>query len=760
MKPRAACHAPAEPAGSASAATAPAVAGDAWPPDDALQQVIALLRVRLRADFSGHSSALLRQRVQRRAARHRLGSLDAYVRLLGRRDDELHQLYRELLAGRRRSFRSDAQWQALSCLLPALVARAAAAGEPLRGWVAGCSTGQEAYALAMLIAEALPAAAREPQLFATDIDAAALATARAGRYSEAELAGIAPERRRRFCVREAADWRIAEPLRRWLVFARHDVTRDPPFARLDLVCCRHLLTYLTPAARAAVLARFAYALKPGGVLFVGAHEGPIVRGEWFEPMAGDGAICRRTAAPADLRGSAGESSGPRRAALERRGAGRRVEDRLPPADAHRAALADLAAANRLLAAANDEVHDANQRLRLANHELDASRDELNAMAEGLRAVNAQLQAKLAELASAHDDLGNLFASSASAMLVLDRQLRVRRYTPALQQLVRLRPADVGRPFTDLALQVEDDTLAADAAAALDGAAVAEREVQQRGDDGHFIRRIAPYRRGDHGIDGVVISFIDVTALRRQERQLRELNASLEARVEERTRSLQQQALELQRLEREVALQADRQRQQLGRDLHDSLGQQLSGIALLAGSLRDRITEPAQAGVLAKLEAAADAAKLQLRAIVEGLSPVEPDARGLAVALCELTRRTRELHGIDCRLDWDERVPTADPFVANQLYLIASEAVHNAVKHARARSIAVAVSVDGDGDGLRLAVRDDGRGFDPAAAGGGMGLRIMAYRCRLLGGALQIDAGDGGSCVSCRLPPGAASEARR
>jgi signal transduction histidine kinase len=202
-----------------------------------------------------------------------------------------------------------------------------------------------------------------------------------------------------------------------------------------------------------------------------------------------------------------------------------------------------------------------------------------------------------------------------------------------------------------------------------------------------------------------------------------------------------------RLVRQVALIADEQRQQLGRDLHDTLGQELTAVGLIASSLgtAGKITPQ----LLAKLEAGVDAAKTQLRAIVKGLAPVEVDAAGLVIALDELAEYTRQRHGIDCRLDCPEPVDAGDNFTANQLYLIAREAVHNAVKHASPKHIVIRLRLC---PGLWLAVEDDGCGIaDGEPSSGGMGLRIMAYRSRIVRGELTVAPRDGGGTVlSCTL----------
>ena len=150
------------------------------------------------------------------------------------------------------------------------------AQDQVRVWVAGCATGEEAYSIAMLLAEAAGACADPPvlQVFATDLDASAIADAREGCYSDADVADVSPERLRRFFVRDTNQYRVRRDLRETVLFAHHNVLKDPPFSHLDLVCCRNLLIYLNRHAQARAVQTFQYALRPGGYLFLGSSESP------------------------------------------------------------------------------------------------------------------------------------------------------------------------------------------------------------------------------------------------------------------------------------------------------------------------------------------------------------------------------------------------------------------------------------------------------------------------------------------------------
>lgn len=207
-----------------------------------------------------------------------------------------------------------------------------------------------------------------------------------------------------------------------------------------------------------------------------------------------------------------------------------------------------------------------------------------------------------------------------------------------------------------------------------------------------------------------------------------------------------------RLEQHLAALANEERQHLGRELHDSLGQQLTGIALLTEALKEHLGRRSTAAeLLTRLSTAVEEAKAQIRTIANGVSPVDIDAGGLVIALEDLARKTHREHGIECRFKFEggDTVSVANNLIATQLYYIAREAVNNAVSHAQPRRIVIELI---DRRGILVAVRDDGRGLpsDPERSGG-MGLNIMRYRCGLVGGALQTEStSGGGTVIACHI----------
>ena len=225
-------------------------------------------------------------------------------------------------------------------IVPELV-EAHTGGQPLRIWVAGCSTGEEPYSLAMLFLERIEALSSriKLQVFASDVDAEAITAARDGAYPVAIETVVSPERLARFFVREDTGWRAAPDLRAAIVFTVQDVLADPPFSRLDMVSCRNLLIYLRPDAQARATDAFHFALRAGGILLLGSAESPLNAEGRYDIVAKTERIYRRVGRPAPGQATALRPQG---AALVRPGEERRVRLASPPASRVRpAALAEL-----------------------------------------------------------------------------------------------------------------------------------------------------------------------------------------------------------------------------------------------------------------------------------------------------------------------------------------------------------------------------------------------------------------------------------
>lgn len=281
-------------------------------PSGALQKIFVLLRARTGADFSGYKPTTIYRRLERRMSVHQLQPLPRYIRYLQENTAEVDLLFRELLIGVTSFFRDPAAFEVLKekALLPLLQGKPP--GTSLRVWAPACSTGEEVYSLAMALMECLDqlsgAERMALQLFATDLDKDAIELARQGAFPASIATEISPERLKRFFNRTERGFSIKKEIRECIVFAPQNVLTDPPFTKLDLLCCRNLLIYLNSESQKKLLALFHYALNPGGVLFLGTAETVNGFSDLYVPLDNRWRIFRRKDHPVTLRALAGMPS--------------------------------------------------------------------------------------------------------------------------------------------------------------------------------------------------------------------------------------------------------------------------------------------------------------------------------------------------------------------------------------------------------------------------------------------------------------------
>jgi len=267
-----------------------------------VEKIVILLRSHTGHDFTLYRRSTLYRRVERRMGIHQLSKIGGYVRYLQENPQELDILFKELLIGVTSFFRDPAAWQQLArTVIPALL-ESRAPGGVLRAWVAGCSTGEEAYSLAIVLTEALNEIKAKHhfsvQIYATDLDKDAIEKARQGLFPENIVADVAPSRLTRFFVKEPDGFRVCKEIRAKVVFAPQNLIMDPPFTKLDILCCRNLLIYLTSDLQKKLIPLFHYSLNPGGVLFLGSAESIGGFANLFVPLAARERIFRRSDAAA------------------------------------------------------------------------------------------------------------------------------------------------------------------------------------------------------------------------------------------------------------------------------------------------------------------------------------------------------------------------------------------------------------------------------------------------------------------------------
>jgi two-component system CheB/CheR fusion protein len=244
-------------------------------------RILQALRSAAGIDFTLYKTGTIRRRIARRMVVRRTESLESYASYLEQNPAEAQALGQDILIHVTSFFREPEAFAALRKNVFPKLAEARSQGEPTRIWVPGCSTGEEVYSVAMALLEFLDKRADDIrcQIFATDVSTAALDRARLGTYSEAAVAGVSPKRLARFFAKVGANYRINKSIRDLCVFARHDLGKDPPFSRLDLISCRNVLIYMGPILQKRVLSIFHYALRPSGFLLLGESEalGPSAR---------------------------------------------------------------------------------------------------------------------------------------------------------------------------------------------------------------------------------------------------------------------------------------------------------------------------------------------------------------------------------------------------------------------------------------------------------------------------------------------------
>jgi len=542
--------------------------------EEALAKAFLLLRKVTGNDLGAYKRTTLLRRIRRRMALVHVETLEEYVQHLESHPAAVQDLYQDLLIGVTSFFRDPPAIEALTRdVFPKLIAGRPAEA-PLRLWVPGCSTGEEVYTLAICLLELLGSTATNPsvQIFGTDVSEAAVAKARAGIYSEKIAADVSPERLARFFIRIDGKLQISKTVRALCVFSRHDLVRDPPFSRLDLISCRNVLIYLRPEAQKTVMAGFHYALKPTGYLLLGRSESPAAATDRFQPVdrehkiyapaangsrsvhaarpatslpekaqlgAPPGAIVQTAAARAVFRGvevevipvqvpaAAGQrsffvffegspaagSGRPKAKIAETQGGYAGIAEELAATrDYLQHVIDDQAASNQELQAAHEEALSGNEELQSLNEELETAKEELQSGNEELTTLNEELHHRNLDLVRLSDDLVNLLGSLHVPVVLLGPDLRLRRFTPGAAKLFNLLPTDHNRLLTDLRSSLDLPDLEALIRKSIATVTAVEREVQDSSGRWHSLR-IHPYKTSADKIDGAVMILVDIHDLK-------------------------------------------------------------------------------------------------------------------------------------------------------------------------------------------------------------------------------------------------------
>lgn len=640
---------------------------------DLLNKIYIILRGTTGVDFTYYKPTTVKRRIARRMLLNKIDKLDEYVNYLQANPDELGELYQDILINVTEFFRDHGSFDTLKTEVFPNITKDRTADTPIRIWVPGCSTGEEVYSIAITLLEFLDNVPIKPaiQIFATDINERVLSQARTGIYPESITNDVSPERLRRFFSKVTDGYQVNKSIREMCIFAKHNITKDPPFSRLDFISFRNVLIYMGSVLQKKVVPVLHYALNPNGFLMLGTAETvgefsmlfslvdkkhkiyarrpvpsklPIefaVAGYPLEQLEIEG----RTSVPAEKRlpefnvmevanhvvldrfappgvvindkldvvqfrghtspylehasGAASlnllsmareglaldlrtlihkakttnaivakeglkvlyngsykyvdlevipikspaeefyylvlfedvtaekekkEAPGKEEAAKEKPAEGEecaRLKRELGSTkDYLQSVIEEKDAANEELRAANEEIQSSNEELQSINEELETAKEELQSTNEELTTVNEELQNRNFELSQVNDDLNNVLSSVSIPIVILGRDLRIRRFTPAAQRLLNVIPADIGRSIINIQPNIELPDLEHTVLDVIESLNVKTEEVLDRSGRWYSMH-IRPYRTAENKIDGAVVAFLDINDLKSSMERLRE-----------------------------------------------------------------------------------------------------------------------------------------------------------------------------------------------------------------------------------------------
>jgi chemotaxis methyl-accepting protein methylase/signal transduction histidine kinase len=698
-----------------------------------LRAILERVRAETGQDFRGYKRSTVLRRIRRRLQVHRVGSLSAYLEVLRAQPDEVDALRAELLIRGTRFFRDPDAFRALAdTALPDVLSPSAPAA-PVRVWVPGCATGEEAYSLAMLLTERAAAVELDPEritIFATDVSEAALDTARRGRYPEAAAVDVPKAYRERYFGRDGDDLVVNERIRRRVLFARHDVVGDPPFIDLALVSCRNLLIDLRRSLQKKILARFHFGLREGGYLFLGGAETADLAAADYREVVPAHRVYQRCPTPSTVPvrapeaapGEADRSGTDPSATPPHAGPTRRL--RRGPAGGSRTAI-------RI---ASEELRSMNEEYRLIGKKAGAATRDLEAL-------NQRLDAKVEALQTPAEDLQNLLRATGVGALFLDRDLCLERHTEPAGAFVDLPPAESECPVEALSHRLEYDDLRADAATALETLTPVTREVPTDTEEWVLVRH-HPYRTVEDRVAGVVVTLLDVTERKAAEADRARASDALEARDEQ-----------VDTLAKALTAAEQRERDRLSHLLHDDLQQLVYAARMKIDTLKNQATLDGRLERLAERAIALlDDSVEVTRTLSSELSP--PIGNESVRDLAEwLVIRMQESHGLAVSVESRGDLMVTDRPTRLLLYRGMRELLFNVVKHAGVDE--ATLRLEGDEERLRVVVGDAGAGFDPGAEldpEGGTGLGNVFDRIEMIGGSVMVDAAPGeGTRISVTLP---------
>ncbi len=634
--------------------------------EDKLHTIFHIVNSYTGNDFSSYKKSTIIRRIQKRMASKNIVRLEDYIALLKGSPEESKLLGKDILIKVTAFFRDPQAFEVLqSEVVPRLFADGNA--DSLRIWIAGCSTGEEAFSVGIVVQEYMQMHRldRQVRIFATDIDEDSIARARSGIFSAETVESLDERRLKDFFEKAGSNYKVSKPIRDMIIFARHDLIKDPPFDKIDLVICRNFLIYLDREMQERIIPLFFHVLKPGGTLFLGTAETLGGFSDLFHPLdkkwkiftrkeisrrvniefpvavpkaripghgqerkccegeslrslaektimeryfplfvvinekkevtyysAGMGRfidhpegeptqditkivrkelrpILRATihkafssqeavscnglkirsgsreeminllveplTSPPSAKGlalvifePAGIISGSDMSIGEKQNTTstgemtkdaiiRQLEEQLRLANEQlQSTVENLESSNEELKSSNEELMSMNEEFQSANEELETSKEELQTLNDELGRVNTELEKKVAELGHANNDMMNLMFSSETATIFLDRKMRIKNFTPSITGILNVIMSDIGRPFSHLSGKIDYPGIDLDAEKVLRDLVPVEHEVKTIDGGKKYLSRFLPYRTMEGNVEGVVLTFFDITELRLME----------------------------------------------------------------------------------------------------------------------------------------------------------------------------------------------------------------------------------------------------
>jgi len=641
-----------------------------------LEKVFALIKGNLPLDFSDYKRPTIIRRIKRRMVSHNFSKLDKYYQFLKGNAAEVTLLANDFLISVTSFFRDPEAFRIIEeTVIPDIIKRNHS--DVLKIWVAGCATGEEAYSMAILIKEYLNQHPQniEVKIFASDISKAALDTASKGVYPESIIKTVSKERLQQFFTREGIGYKVKHEIRKMLIFAQHDLTKNPPYCNIDLISCRNLLIYLNVALQQKVFAMLHFGLKVGGYLFLGPSEsasvikdsfneispkwnilksiktGRAIRFDSFSshrigeitttaievstkpivPISKNELLDQFNSAllrEAEFNGvctdenlSVVQSFGNTEAYLKNINFTHNLNDLLPEhlstvfkAAAHKALKLDkrvmldqlnldgegnkksklinivlspfyltgseeklllvlfaesdtainnekvvhvgdvsevtrdhissleqevaqlkhtvaiaherIAFTNENTQSFNEELQSANEEMQSANEEMHSTNEELQSVNEELQTVNKDHQLTIEALTDLNDDLNNYFRSNTNGQLFVDQNLLLKRYSPGAVKHINIREEDIGRPLSNITTNMKFETLIDDIKHVIHNEVPVTREAEATDGKVYQVMTMPYLKRNSKKADGAIISFYDITEMKKVLRELDISNRSL------------------------------------------------------------------------------------------------------------------------------------------------------------------------------------------------------------------------------------------